>query len=125
MNGDAGNLFSTAIVFASVFCIGMGLVTVYHQWVTRPPLGMAVMVTVLGVLILIGLVADSVYRSPAPVVIEPRSVLYLAGLGVTSAGLVLLTVATRAQVAMRDLLGEDEYYRLRTLRRRKKAAAPE
>ncbi len=94
MNGEL-EFFGKAIVYASLFCIGMGLVTIYHQCKTRPPLGIGLILTVSGVIVLILLVAEAVYRSPVPVEVEVRSVLYLAGLMVTSCGLVLMTVATR------------------------------
>ncbi len=110
--------FAGAIVYASLFCCGMGLVTIYYQWKTRPPLGMGIIVTVSGVLVLILLVGHAVYVQRRIAITVP-AILYLGGLMVTSCGLVLLTVATRAQVAMRGVIGEDEYYRLRTLRKRR------
>ncbi len=114
--------FAAAIVYASLFAVGMGCVTIYYQWKARPPLGMGIITTLAGVLVVILLIGEAVYRSEVPVEPELRSILYLGGLMVTSLGLVLLTVTTRAQVALREVLGEDEYHRLRTLRKRRNKA---
>lgn len=92
---------SNLIVYSSLFCVGMGLVTIYHQWKARPPLAIGVIVTIIGVSVVIGLVAEAVYKSPLPLEWDNRTALYLGGLIVTSLGLVLLTIATRIQIELR------------------------
>jgi len=110
--------FAGVVVYTSLFCVGMGLVAIFYQWATRPPIGVGLVVTVSGVIVLVLLVAQTVYTQKPTEVTVP-SLLYFGGLLVTSCGLVLLTVATRAAVTLRDMMSEDEYFRLRTLRKRR------